>query len=84
MNHLPLAVVPVLIGPLQVLMAILPWLLLSLGGLLVGMFRPRALWAGVKFLWRQKLAVGVLAAAVTGSVFLVRTISFAGPAPGSA
>jgi outer membrane protein assembly factor BamB len=81
MNPLPWAVVPVIIGPLQVLIAILPVLLLSLGGLLLGLLRPRAMWAGVKFLWRQKLAVAVLAGVLAGSVFLVRTISSgSGPA----
>jgi outer membrane protein assembly factor BamB len=85
MNHLSVAVVPVIIGPLQVLVAILPVLLLSLGGLLLGLLRPRAMWAGVKFLWRQKLAVAVLAVLLTGAVFLMRTISSGrGPAPESA
>ena len=69
MNSLPLAVVPVLIGPLQVLFTILPYILLALGSLLVGLLKPRVL-----------LALAVLAALVVGSVFLVRTVFFsAGP-----
>ncbi len=39
-----LAVAPVIVGPLQVLLAILPALLLSLGGLVLGLLRPRAMW----------------------------------------
>jgi outer membrane protein assembly factor BamB len=74
----PLAVAPVLVGPIQVLLAILPALLLSLGGLLLGLLRPKAVWAGVKLLWRQKLAVAVIACVVTGSVFAVRAISLNG------
>ena len=65
MNNLPFAVVPVLIGPLQVLFALLPYILLALGGLLVGLLKPRVL-----------LVLAVLAALVVGSVFLVRTIFF--------
>ncbi len=75
MNSPPFAVIPVLIGPLQVLFALLPYILLSLGGLIVGLFKPRVLWAGVKLLWRQKLAVVVIAGVVTGAVLLVRTFA---------
>ena len=75
MNSLPFAVIPVIIGPLQVLIAILPMLLLSLGGLLLGLFKPRAMWAGVKLLWRQKVAVAVIAGVVAGAVFMVRSFA---------
>lgn len=75
MNSLPFAVAPVLIGPLQVLVAILPAILLSLGGLIVGLLKPRAMWMGVRLLWRQKVAVAVLAGVVTGAVLMVRTFA---------
>jgi outer membrane protein assembly factor BamB len=75
MNSLPFAVLPVLFSPLQVLMAILPMVLLSLGGLVVGLLRPRTLWAGLKLLCRQKVAVAVMAGAVTGAVLMVRTFA---------
>jgi outer membrane protein assembly factor BamB len=85
MNSSLFAVAPVVVGPLQVLIAILPALLLSLGGLIVGLLRPRAMWAGVKLLWRQKIAVAVIAGIATGAVFLVSLVkSFAsngGPTP---
>jgi len=67
------AVAPVLVGPLQVLLAILPALLLSLGGLLLAMFKPSVVWAGMKLLWRQKLAVIVVAALATGLIYAKRT-----------
>jgi outer membrane protein assembly factor BamB len=73
MLSLPFAVIPVIVGPLQVLLAILPALLLSLGGLIVGLLRPRVMWGGVKLLWRQKVAVAVVAGVVAASIFMART-----------
>ncbi|MHB1036221.1 MAG: outer membrane protein assembly factor BamB family protein [Pirellulales bacterium] len=75
MNSPPLAVAPVIIGPLQVLIAILPAILLSLGGLIVGLLKPRAMWTGVRLLWRQKVAVAVIAGVVAGAVLMVRTFA---------
>jgi len=72
MNSLPFAVVPVIIGPLQVLLAILPAILLSLAGLIIGLLKPRAIWSGMKLLWRQKVAVLVIAGIVAGAVLMVR------------
>ncbi len=68
-----LAVVPVIIGPLQVLIAILPALLLSLAGALLALFKPSTMWALAKLLWRQKVALLILAALVCGAVYLKRT-----------
>jgi len=70
----PFAVVPVLTGPLQVLLALLPSLLLAVGAALLAMLRPRAIWAGVTLLWRQKLGVLVFTAGVTGAIFLARAM----------
>lgn len=75
MNSLPLGVAPVLFGPLQVLLAMLPALLLSLGSLLFGLLRPRTLWTILRLLWRQKLPVAVAAGTIAGLVFLVRGVS---------
>ena len=80
MTDLPLGVVPVLVGPLQNLLALLPALLVPLGGLLLGLFRPRTVLMGLRLLWRQKLFVALLAGTVTAVVFLVLTLSSgAGP-----
>ena len=51
---MPLGVVPVLTGPLQALLALLPWILLTLLGLLASLFRPRTVWAALKLAWRLK------------------------------
>lgn len=69
------AVVPVLVGPLQVLLAMLPALLAALGGLVLALFKPAALKTGLKLLWRQKVCVLVMAAAIGGIVFLVQTVA---------
>ncbi len=70
-----LGVVPVLIGPLQALLAILwyliPAIAVALAGALLALFRPRTLVALARLLWRLKLWVMVLAAGVAG--FLVAT-----------
>ena len=67
MNYPPFAVIPVLIGPLQVLIALLPWILISLGGLIVGLLRPRIL-----------LIIVVLAALIIGPIVLVKVMFFSG------
>src|SRR2546421_8087001 len=54
-------VVPVLVGPLQVLLTILPGLLLAMLGGIVALFKPSGMKNLVKLMWRQKLAVLVLA-----------------------
>ncbi len=59
-----LAVVPVLFGPLQMLVALLPAILTALVGLLLAVFRPRVLRALLILLWRQKPAVVLLAGVV--------------------
>jgi len=52
-----LAVIPVLIGPMQALMAVLPALLLALGGALLALFRPSTIKKLALLLWSQKLVV---------------------------
>jgi len=60
----PLAVVPVLVGPLQALMAILPGILVALGGLIVTMFKPTTMKRIALLLWAQKLIVLPAVAAI--------------------
>lgn len=60
-----LAVVPVLVGPLQVLIALLPALLAAIGSLLFALCKPSTFKLLLKFLWRQKLlSVGLIAVVV--------------------
>jgi len=66
----PLAVVPVLVGPLQALMAMLPIILAALGGLLVALFKPTTIKRLALLLWAQKLVLVVLLAAIGGAVYL--------------
>src|SRR6266496_2501920 len=67
-------VVPVLVGPLQVLLTILPGLLLALAGGLLGLFKPTGLKNAVLLMWRQKVAVGCLAALGVGLYFGARQL----------
>jgi len=70
MPHPPLAVVPILIGPIQVLLAILPAILVAVGGALLALFKPSSIKLGLKILWRNKVATLLTAAAVAGLVFV--------------
>ena len=79
-----LAVVPILIGPLQVLLAILPAILVALGGIFVAILKPSALKAGVKVLWRNKLATVIAAGGIVGAVYLVPHVFGTGPQAGAA
>ena len=63
------AVVPVLVGPLQVLLTLRPGLLVALAGGLLGLFKPSGLKNAVRLLWRQKIAAGVLAVVGLGLYF---------------
>lgn len=68
-----LAVVPVLVGPLQVLLAILPGLILAVLGAIVSLLRPSAMLALLKLLWRLKVPVLISLVAVGLLVGAVRT-----------
>ncbi|MFO0871565.1 MAG: PQQ-binding-like beta-propeller repeat protein [Pirellulales bacterium] len=54
------AVVPVLVGPLQTLLALAPALLLGLGALFLTLFTPRGIRRLVAFFWHQKLLTVLL------------------------
>ena len=56
-----LAVVPVLVGPLQTLLALLPAIFLGLGSLLLAAFKPAGFKMLVRFCWRQKFFFGFVA-----------------------
>lgn len=50
----PLAVIPVLVGPLQVLIALLPALLIALGTTVIALLKPSTMLKFLKLLWRLK------------------------------
>ena len=76
MHMLPtFAVVPVLTGPLQVLLAILPGLLLGLFTVVVSLFRPSVLKQVLQLLWRLKLPLAAVAAIGVSSVWAVRRLA---------
>src|SRR5262245_10653099 len=54
------AVVPVLVGPLQVLLTILPGLIVAVAGGVLALFKPSGFKNAVKLLWRQKIAVAAI------------------------
>jgi len=69
-----LAVVPVLVGPLQVLLALLPAILVAILTTALSLLKPRAMKALCRVLWRLKVQVVVTAALVAALVFAVRAI----------
>ena len=62
----PFAVVPVLIGPLQIILTILPGLIIAALSALVSLLHPRAVFYGLKILWRQKLQTALVIALGVG------------------
>ncbi|MFB3893180.1 MAG: PQQ-binding-like beta-propeller repeat protein [Phycisphaerae bacterium] len=77
---MPPAVVPILVGPLQVLLALLPYILMGLvalvGSILTAIFRP---WKLLMFIWVQKLPLLVVGAIVAGLWVMFSHISCAVP-----
>ncbi len=67
--HGPLAVIPILVGPLQTLLAILPGIALALLAALVSLAKPSVMKKLLLLLWSQKLAVGVFAALVAAGIY---------------
>jgi len=70
----PMGVVPVLIGPFQALLTLLPAILMALGGLIVAMFR----WSTVKkvglLLWKKKIGTLITVGAIVGAVYGLKAI----------
>jgi len=67
-------VVPVLVGPLQVLLTILPGLLLAFAGGLFALFKPSGLKNALLLLWRQKIAIACVAVIGLGLYFGARQL----------
>jgi outer membrane protein assembly factor BamB len=65
----PLAVVPILIGPLQVLLAVLPAILVAVGATLIAMLKPSSLKIVLQVLWRNKWATLVAMALVGAGIY---------------
>ncbi len=69
------AVVPILIGPLQVLLTLLPAVLMAVmmavGGMVLAMFKPAFLKAVGRGLWKKKFPVLLMVAGTVGSVYLL-------------
>jgi outer membrane protein assembly factor BamB len=65
------AVVPVLIGPLQILVAVLPPLLGALGAMLLAIFKPAAIRVALRVMWRNKLLTAGVVVVIVGAVCLV-------------
>ncbi len=63
---IPIGVIPVLIGPLQVLLAVLPGLLAAIFMALVSLFKPRVLFQLLKLGWRLKFHLAALALCIFG------------------
>lgn len=61
-----LAVIPILVGPLQVLLAVLPAILLALGTTVIALFKPATMKKLIKLLWRLKLQVAAFLIVVIG------------------
>ena len=60
----PLAVFPVLVGPLQTLLALLPAILVGVGSMVFAVFKPGGIVKLVRFCWRQKLFFGAMASTI--------------------
>jgi len=63
------AVVPVLVGPFQAFLALLPTILAALGGLLVALFKPSTVKKLILFLWHQKIFSLCLILLIGGVVY---------------
>jgi outer membrane protein assembly factor BamB len=70
-----LGVVPILVGPLQVLLALLPAILLGLGSAVVALCNPRTFLLVLKLIWRLKFSILVGVAVVWGLAIGVRTMA---------
>jgi len=66
----PLAVVPILVGPLQALLAILPGILVAVGTTLVAVLRPSAIKRFIQLLWAQKFVCAAVVLGVWGLVYV--------------
>ena len=70
MNSPTFAVIPVLVGPLQVLIALLPAIVLAVLSTLVSLFRPRAVVGLLRLVWHLKIQVALVAGVAYGLIWL--------------
>lgn len=75
-----MAVIPIIVGPLQVLMALLPVILVALGSAILALFRPRTIKLLLRLLWRTKGTVILVLAGAAVLWFGVRRLWPAGRA----
>jgi len=80
MHGWPLAVVPVLVGPLQVLLALLPSLLVAMGGVVLALFRPSAVKKALRVAWRLKPQLLAVVVAFMGARYLLGMLGSQGGA----
>lgn len=74
---------PVLVGPLQVLLAVLPGILVALGAAALSLLRPRTMKLALILAWRLKLPLVALAAVGAGACWGVARL-WPAPAAGAA
>lgn len=68
------AVIPIFVGPLQVLLAMLPAILLGIGSALLALFKPATFKIALKLLWRVKVSALLAIAVASGAVFGARAV----------
>ena len=66
MTQESIAVVPILVGPLQILLALLPSILVALGSLSLGLFRPSSIRTLTLLAWRLKIPLATIALFIAG------------------
>ena len=69
-----LGVVPILVGPLQVFLAMLPAILFGIGSALLALFKPATFKLALRLLWRMKVSIIVAIVLVSGTVFAARAV----------
>jgi outer membrane protein assembly factor BamB len=72
---IPIAVIPVLMGPLQVLLALLPAILAALGSALLALLRPQGMKLFLRLLWRLKIPLLVIAVCIWGAARGIGTLT---------
>lgn len=71
---LQLAVVPILVGPLQVFLAMLPAILFGIGSGLLALLKPKTFKLLLRLLWRMKVSILLAIALLTGTVYAARAV----------
>ncbi|MDP6505235.1 MAG: hypothetical protein QF886_16550, partial [Planctomycetota bacterium] len=74
-DPVPIAVIPVLMGPLQVLLALVPVILAALGSALLALFRPQGMKLLLRLLWRLKIPLLVMAGFIWGTAKAIEALA---------